>query len=233
MCAASSALSPKALLAIGSSSSQQGGYWGVPRPHRHNWLMRTSKEWMREDTWHFEVEVLMSEREEAVRPQIEFSAVNLSPEKDLQPTSTGGPRACYRRRGKVSDGGSSPQRDTAKSGGLSLDMRIPVMPPDSSGHTDFGTKELPKGDAVKYPHRGRAALSGYCPRAFLFLSVPFRDTLDISNYDTNKTRLDEAPFGHADDDNGPGSEPPPHDRNIHYEPPTVSGGRRKAELSSL
>ncbi|EJK51901.1 hypothetical protein THAOC_28884 [Thalassiosira oceanica] len=28
----------------------------------------------------------------------------------------------------------------------------------------------------------------------------------------NKTRLDEAPFGRADDDNGPGSEPPPHDR---------------------
>ncbi|EJK48996.1 hypothetical protein THAOC_32165, partial [Thalassiosira oceanica] len=34
---------------------------------------------------------------------------------------------------------------------------------------------------------------------------------EISNYDTNKTRLDEAPFGRADDDNGPGSEPPPHD----------------------
>ncbi|EJK63277.1 hypothetical protein THAOC_16080 [Thalassiosira oceanica] len=107
--------------------------------------MRTSKEWMREDTWHFEVEVLriyapravvtvvkwshglaharfqtaptsqltlqmcggglrlgcikimnlrsgtaacvaslVSEREEAVRPQIKFSAVDLSPEKDLQ-----------------------------------------------------------------------------------------------------------------------------------------------------
>ncbi|EJK67290.1 hypothetical protein THAOC_11703, partial [Thalassiosira oceanica] len=116
---------------------------------------RTDKEWMREDTWHFEVEVLrvygrqelwshgfgarpvsdgpyqpvdaadgarqddkvasrhccvhrsrwsvvsgarvprgtskplvttssVSEREEAVRPQIEFSAVDLSPEKDLQ-----------------------------------------------------------------------------------------------------------------------------------------------------
>ncbi|EJK77342.1 hypothetical protein THAOC_00831 [Thalassiosira oceanica] len=52
----------------------------------------------------------VSEREEAVRPQIKFSAVNLSPEKDLQHRtgdSTGGPRACYRRRGKVSDGGSS------------------------------------------------------------------------------------------------------------------------------
>ncbi|EJK68151.1 hypothetical protein THAOC_10697 [Thalassiosira oceanica] len=78
--------------------------------------MRTSKESMREDTWHFEVEVLgiygrqellrwsgvggervprgtskplvttslVSEREEAVRPQIEFYAVDLSPEKDLQ-----------------------------------------------------------------------------------------------------------------------------------------------------
>ncbi|EJK52539.1 hypothetical protein THAOC_28170 [Thalassiosira oceanica] len=34
----------------------------------------------------------------------------------------------------------------------------------------------------------------------------------ISNYDTNKTQLDEAPFGRADDDYGPGSEPPPHDR---------------------
>ncbi|EJK71113.1 hypothetical protein THAOC_07478 [Thalassiosira oceanica] len=34
----------------------------------------------------------------------------------------------------------------------------------------------------------------------------------ISNYDTNKTHLDEAPFGRADDDYGPGSEPPPHDR---------------------
>ncbi|EJK48348.1 hypothetical protein THAOC_32865 [Thalassiosira oceanica] len=40
----------------------------------------------------------------------------------------------------------------------------------------------------------------------------YRHILTNSNYDTNKTQLDEAPFGRADDDNGPGSEPPPHDR---------------------
>ncbi|EJK60407.1 hypothetical protein THAOC_19248 [Thalassiosira oceanica] len=32
------------------------------------------------------------------------------------------------------------------------------------------------------------------------------------NYDTNKTHLNEAPFGRTDDDNEPGSELPPHDR---------------------
>ncbi|EJK57778.1 hypothetical protein THAOC_22147, partial [Thalassiosira oceanica] len=59
-----------------------------------------------------------------------------------------------------------------------------------------------------------------------------------SNYDTNKTQLDEAPFGRADDDYGPGSEPPPHDR-LRYVSTFMpsrrraSGGRRKAELSSL
>ena len=37
-------------------------------------------------------------------------------------------------------------------------------------------------------------------------------TLKISNYDTKKTRLAEAPFGRTDDDNGPGSEPPPRNR---------------------
>ena len=39
--------------------------------------------------------------------------------------------------------------------------------------------------------------------------------LAITSYHTNKTRLDEAPFGHADDDNGPGLEPPLHDQK-HY-----------------
>ena len=53
------------------------------------------------------------------------------------------------------------------------------------------------------------------------------------NYDTNKTHLDEAPFGRDDDDNGPGSEPQPHDRlplclGVFYKPPATSGGRRKA-----
>ncbi|EJK49191.1 hypothetical protein THAOC_31962 [Thalassiosira oceanica] len=145
--------------------------------------MRTDKEWMREDTWHFEVEVLRiygrqelwshgfgarpvsdgpyqpvdaadvrrrvafgarqdnefavrhccvhrsrwsvvsgarvprgtskplattssaSEREEAVRPhKSKFPRRSFSRERS--PTSTGGPRACYRRRGKLSDGGS-------------------------------------------------------------------------------------------------------------------------------
>ncbi|EJK53470.1 hypothetical protein THAOC_27096, partial [Thalassiosira oceanica] len=65
----------------------------------------------------------------------------------------------------------------------------------------------------------------------------------VSYYDTDdtkKTHLDEAPFGLADDDNGPGSEPPLHDHkryvclDVHYyEPPAASGGPRKAELSSL
>ena len=45
-------------------------------------------------------------------------------------------------------------------------------------------------------------------RAFLFLSGQLAPT----SYHTNKTRLAKAPFGRADDDNGPGSEPPPHDR---------------------
>ncbi|EJK68627.1 hypothetical protein THAOC_10174 [Thalassiosira oceanica] len=47
----------------------------------------------------------------------------------------------------------------------------------------------------------------------------------ISNYDTNKTRLDEAPFGRADDDNGPGSEPPPHDHK-RYVSTFITGRRR-------
>ncbi|EJK65003.1 hypothetical protein THAOC_14199 [Thalassiosira oceanica] len=33
----------------------------------------------------------------------------------------------------------------------------------------FGTKELPKGEAVKYPHKRGAALSGYCPTSPLGL----------------------------------------------------------------
>ncbi|EJK57156.1 hypothetical protein THAOC_22832, partial [Thalassiosira oceanica] len=41
-----------------------------------------------------------------------------------------------------------------------------------------------------------------------FLTAP----LAITSYHTNKTRLAEAPFGHVGDDNGPGSEPPQHDR---------------------
>ncbi|EJK68008.1 hypothetical protein THAOC_10865 [Thalassiosira oceanica] len=45
---------------------------------------------------------------------------------------------------------------------------------------------------------------------FFFLSAP----LAITSYHTNKTRLAEAPFGPAGDDNGPGSEPPPHDDMI-------------------
>ena len=47
-----------------------------------------------------------SEREEAVRPhKSKFPRRSFSRERS--PTSTGGPRACYRRRGKLSDGGSS------------------------------------------------------------------------------------------------------------------------------
>ncbi|EJK68663.1 hypothetical protein THAOC_10138 [Thalassiosira oceanica] len=143
--------------------------------------MRTDKEWVREDTWHFEVEVLRiygrqelwshgfgarpvsdgpyqpvdaadvrrrvafgarqdnefavrhccvhrsrwsvvsgaraprgtskplattssaSEREEVATNRI----VRRSFSRERSPTSTGGPRACYRRRGKVSDGGAS------------------------------------------------------------------------------------------------------------------------------
>ncbi|EJK57147.1 hypothetical protein THAOC_22841 [Thalassiosira oceanica] len=60
----------------------------------------------------------------------------------------------------------------------------------------------------------------------------------IFNYDTNKTQLDEAPFGLADDDYGPGSEPPPHDRKRYVSTFMPSRRRppaavRKAELSSL
>ena len=43
---------------------------------------------------------------------------------------------------------------------------------------------------------------------FFFLTA----LLAITSYDTNKTRLDEAPFGRPDDDNGPGSEPPQRNR---------------------
>ena len=47
-----------------------------------------------------------SEREEAVRPhKSKFPRRSYSRERS--PTSTGGPRACYRRRGKLSGGGSS------------------------------------------------------------------------------------------------------------------------------
>ncbi|EJK54222.1 hypothetical protein THAOC_26178 [Thalassiosira oceanica] len=45
-------------------------------------------------------------------------------------------------------------------------------------------------------------------RAFFFLTA----LLAVTSYHTNKTRLAEAPFGPVGDDNGPGSEPPPHDR---------------------
>ncbi|EJK57742.1 hypothetical protein THAOC_22183, partial [Thalassiosira oceanica] len=45
-------------------------------------------------------------------------------------------------------------------------------------------------------------------RGFFFLTAP----LAITSYHTSKTRLAEAPFGPAGDDNGPGSEPPPRDR---------------------
>ncbi|EJK57002.1 hypothetical protein THAOC_23002, partial [Thalassiosira oceanica] len=44
--------------------------------------------------------------------------------------------------------------------------------------------------------------------AFFFLTA----LLAVTSYHTNKTRLAEAPFGPVGDDNGPGSEPPPHDR---------------------
>ena len=44
--------------------------------------------------------------------------------------------------------------------------------------------------------------------AFLFLSGRLAPT----SYHTNKTRLAEAPFGRTDNDNGPRSKPPPHDR---------------------
>ncbi|EJK56855.1 hypothetical protein THAOC_23172, partial [Thalassiosira oceanica] len=44
--------------------------------------------------------------------------------------------------------------------------------------------------------------------AFFFLSGRLAPT----SYHTNKTRLAEAPFGPASDDNGPGSETQPHDR---------------------
>ncbi|EJK76113.1 hypothetical protein THAOC_02142 [Thalassiosira oceanica] len=72
--------------------------------------MRTDKEWMREDTWHFEVEVLrIYGRQElwshGFGARSKFPRRSFSRERS--PTSTGGPRACYRRRGKLSDGGSS------------------------------------------------------------------------------------------------------------------------------
>ncbi|EJK47476.1 hypothetical protein THAOC_33794 [Thalassiosira oceanica] len=65
--------------------------------------------------------------------------------------------------------------------------------------------------------------------------------LAITSYHTNKTHLAEAPFGPAGNDNGPGLEyrsrrhgivsSLPH--GLRAEPPAVSGGPRKAELSSL
>ncbi|EJK62116.1 hypothetical protein THAOC_17284, partial [Thalassiosira oceanica] len=54
----------------------------------------------------------------------------------------------------------------------------------------------------------------------------------ISNYDTNKTHLDEAPFGCADDDNGPGSEPPPHDRKRYVSTFMLSRRRPPAAVGS-
>ncbi|EJK55897.1 hypothetical protein THAOC_24311, partial [Thalassiosira oceanica] len=56
------------------------------------------------------------------------------------------------------------------------------------------------------PHR--TAVGNIKNWAFFFLTA----LLAVTSYHTNKTRLAEAPFGRADDDNGPGSEPPPHDR---------------------
>ncbi|EJK67027.1 hypothetical protein THAOC_11987 [Thalassiosira oceanica] len=62
-------------------------------------------------------------------------------------------------------------------------------------------------------------MAGWTQRAFLFLSGRFAPT----SYHTNKTSLAEAPFGPVGDDNGPGSEPPPHDR-LRY---TFMPGRRR------
>ncbi|EJK45431.1 hypothetical protein THAOC_35955, partial [Thalassiosira oceanica] len=88
----------------------------------------------------------------------------------------------------------------------------------------------------EFPRNSFAFLPlGLQGRAFFFLTA----LLAIISYHTNKTRLAEAPFGPVGDDNGPGSEPPPHDRlryvnqDVHAEPPPASGGRRKAELSSF
>ena len=50
----------------------------------------------------------------------------------------------------------------------------------------------------------------------VFLHSTTRRTIEtaplaITSYHTNKTRLAEAPFGPVGDDNGPVSEPAPHD----------------------
>ncbi|EJK70337.1 hypothetical protein THAOC_08310 [Thalassiosira oceanica] len=70
-----------------------------------------------------------------------------------------------------------------------------------------------------------------CPWAFFSQTA----LLAITSYHTNKTRLTEAPAGPVGGDNGPGSEPPPH--QLHHMIASgisaVSSGRRKAELSSL
>ncbi|EJK51817.1 hypothetical protein THAOC_28978 [Thalassiosira oceanica] len=63
-------------------------------------------------------------------------------------------------------------------------------------------------DAQQVPPRSGSEGGVDGPWAFFFLTAP----LAITSYHTNKTRLAEAPFGPVGDDNGPVSEPAPHDR---------------------
>ncbi|EJK46008.1 hypothetical protein THAOC_35350 [Thalassiosira oceanica] len=156
--------------------------------------MRTSKEWMRpmrEDTWHFEVEVLrIYGRQElwshgfGARPRASekkrfdhksnFPLFDLSPEKDLQhrlevlALATDGEESCPME-------GRPFQRLQAQRRGVAMEVEVDV------------------GSQVVLP---LPLVGGSRPLA----------------YDTNKTRRAEASFGPAGDDNGRRYEPPPQDR---------------------
>ncbi|EJK61698.1 hypothetical protein THAOC_17766, partial [Thalassiosira oceanica] len=83
--------------------------WTLTGPHRHNWLNADEQGVdARRHVAFRSGSPKTSEREEAVRIRPHKSNFPLSIfSRERSPTSTGGPRACYRRRGKVSDGGSS------------------------------------------------------------------------------------------------------------------------------
>ncbi|EJK46946.1 hypothetical protein THAOC_34365, partial [Thalassiosira oceanica] len=69
----------------------------LPGPHRHNWLNA--------DGQGVDARRHVAFRSGSPKNLRKFPRRSFSRERS--PTSTGGPRACYRRRGKLSDGGSS------------------------------------------------------------------------------------------------------------------------------
>ncbi|EJK53399.1 hypothetical protein THAOC_27176 [Thalassiosira oceanica] len=125
--------------------------------HRSRWLVVIGAPLPRGTSKPLVMTSSVSEREEAVRPQIEFSAVR-SFSGERSPTSTGGPRACYRRRGKLSDRRSIGRNKLSpfplRGGRWRLPQR--VFPSLLEGEYANVTE---RGDLRLCPRMGRAPLS--------------------------------------------------------------------------